>query len=67
MKTKKARRQEWIVLIENYKASGLTMAAWCSATTAARGSEKFGSVRSSASVVGVVTANLPSVYILIPA
>jgi hypothetical protein len=31
MKTKKARRQEWIALIENYKASGLTMAAWCSA------------------------------------
>ncbi|MDQ0897479.1 IS66 family insertion sequence element accessory protein TnpB [Paenibacillus sp. V4I7] len=31
MKIKKARCQEWIPLIENYKASGLTMAAWCSA------------------------------------
>ncbi len=31
MTTKKARRHEWITLIENYKASGLTMAAWCAA------------------------------------
>lgn len=30
MATKKPQRQEWIALIEDYKSSGLTMAAWCS-------------------------------------
>ena len=31
MSNKEARRQEWIALIEDYKSSGLTMAAWCAA------------------------------------
>ncbi|TXK67403.1 IS66 family insertion sequence element accessory protein TnpA [Paenibacillus sp. N3.4] len=31
MTNKEQRRQEWAARIENYKASGQTMAVWCSA------------------------------------
>jgi hypothetical protein len=31
MTTKEQRRQEWIARIADYKASGLTMSAWCDA------------------------------------
>ncbi|MGG1556482.1 IS66 family insertion sequence element accessory protein TnpA [Paenibacillus ferrarius] len=31
MSTKDQRRNEWIARIAEYKASGLTMSAWCSA------------------------------------
>lgn len=31
MATKEQRRQEWLARIADYKASGLTMSAWCHA------------------------------------
>lgn len=31
MTTKETRRQEWVAYIADYKASGLTMSAWCAA------------------------------------